>query len=122
MIDPYTLPDDLPAPVDDGAADHLSGLALPDVPVPATDGRRVSLARLSGRTVVVQTRLALATPVDAGMTQREIVLDQTIRFANGVTLAPSDVEAVATVSDNSSFILDNDGNLRPGFFRFERQR
>jgi peroxiredoxin len=52
MIDPYTLPDDLPAPVDDGAADHLPGLALPEIQLPATDGSRVSLAGLSGRTVV----------------------------------------------------------------------
>ena len=48
MIDPYTLPDDLPPPVDDGAADHLSGLALPDVQLPATDGRRVYAGLNSG--------------------------------------------------------------------------
>lgn len=52
MIDPLTLPDDLPAPADDGAADHLPGLAVPDLELPATDGRGVSLARLDGRTVV----------------------------------------------------------------------
>jgi peroxiredoxin len=52
MIDPNTLPDDLPAPTDDGAADHLTGLALPDVELPATDGRSVSLAALGGRTIV----------------------------------------------------------------------
>lgn len=45
------LPDDLPAPVDDGAAAHLVGRRLPDVSLAATDGTRVSLARLSGRTV-----------------------------------------------------------------------
>ena len=49
---PETLPDGLPEPVDDGAAAHLAGLALPDVTLPATDGRPVSLARLPGRTVV----------------------------------------------------------------------
>lgn len=47
-----TLPPDLPAPVDDGAADHLQGAKLPDVALTATDGQTVSLARLSGRTVV----------------------------------------------------------------------
>ncbi|GJD84394.1 peroxiredoxin [Methylobacterium haplocladii] len=47
-----TLPPDLPAPVDDGAADHLRGKRLPDVALTATDGRTVSLARLPGRTVV----------------------------------------------------------------------
>ncbi|KQT49942.1 BcpB protein [Methylobacterium sp. Leaf456] len=46
------LPDDLPAPSDDGAADHLSGLKLPDVALRATDGSLVSLVRLPGRTVV----------------------------------------------------------------------
>jgi peroxiredoxin len=42
----------IPAPVDDGGARHLVGLQVPDLPLPATDGRLVSLARLSGRTVV----------------------------------------------------------------------
>jgi peroxiredoxin len=46
------LPDDLPVPVDDGAVRHLTGQALPDVTLPATDGSRVNLSRLSGRTVV----------------------------------------------------------------------
>jgi peroxiredoxin len=48
----YTLPDDLPVPVDDGAADHLTGMTLPSVPLPATDGSTVDLAALAGRTVV----------------------------------------------------------------------
>jgi peroxiredoxin len=42
----------LPAPEDDGAARHLPGRPIPDVPLPATDGRRISLARLAGRVVV----------------------------------------------------------------------
>ena len=29
MIDPMTLPDDLPHPKDDGAADHLPGERMP---------------------------------------------------------------------------------------------
>jgi len=53
MVDPYTLPDDLPAPIDDGAADHLAGAALPaGLALPATDGSLVELAALAGRTVV----------------------------------------------------------------------
>ena len=51
MIDPYTLPDDLPAPVDDGACDHLAGIAVPAIELPSTGGDSVSLARLAGRTV-----------------------------------------------------------------------
>jgi len=49
--DPNVLPDDLPAPVDDGAADHLPGTRLPSVALPATDGRSVRLDEL-GRAVV----------------------------------------------------------------------
>jgi peroxiredoxin (alkyl hydroperoxide reductase subunit C) len=41
-----------PVPVDDGGARHLTGMKLPDLPLAATDGSRVSLARLGGRTVV----------------------------------------------------------------------
>ena len=52
LHNPLDLPDDLPAPVDDGAARHLTGLALPDVTLTATDGARINLARLLGRTVV----------------------------------------------------------------------
>lgn len=50
--DPTVLPEDLPAPIDDGATDHLPGTLLPDVALIATDGTTVSLARLPGRTVV----------------------------------------------------------------------
>ena len=42
----------IPAPPDDGGARHLEGLQVPDVPLPATDGAIVSLARLAGRCVV----------------------------------------------------------------------
>lgn len=42
----------IPAPVDDGAARHLTGRKLPDVALRATDGTTVSLARLPGVTVV----------------------------------------------------------------------
>lgn len=52
MIDPYTLPPDLPAPEDDGAADHLPGLELPRVELATTDGATIDLATLPGRTVV----------------------------------------------------------------------
>jgi peroxiredoxin len=52
LHNPLELPDDLPVPVDDGAARHLTGLALPDVTLTATGGSRVNLARLAGRTVV----------------------------------------------------------------------
>jgi peroxiredoxin len=52
MLDPMQLPADLPAPADDGAADHLTGASLPPVALPATDGSTVRLDELAGRTVV----------------------------------------------------------------------
>jgi len=50
--DLYTLPDDLPVPEDDGAADDLPRSRLPDVALPATDGTEVRLSDLPGRSVV----------------------------------------------------------------------
>ena len=52
MRDPTVLPDDLPAPDDDGAADHLAGTSLPPIALPATDGSEVALASLDGLSVV----------------------------------------------------------------------
>ena len=42
----------IPAPNDDGGARHLTGTAVPDVALAATDGTQVSLAKLPGRVVV----------------------------------------------------------------------
>ena len=50
--DPNILPEDLPAPQDDGAARHLNGMRLPSIPLVATDGSSVDLSKLKGRTVV----------------------------------------------------------------------
>lgn len=50
--DPMRLPNDLPVPVDDGAAGHLVGTAWPPLPLTATDGSSVDLSVLPGRTVV----------------------------------------------------------------------
>ena len=52
MVDPYTLPDDLPRPVDDGAANHLAGMRTPSLELAATDGSLVDLPALAGLTVV----------------------------------------------------------------------
>ena len=49
---PYELPNDLPVPEDDGAADHLPGMRLPSVPLTSTSGEIVDLSALPGRTVV----------------------------------------------------------------------
>jgi peroxiredoxin len=50
--DPNVLPADLPVPHDDGAARHLAGRKLPALALAATDGSRVDLSALAGRTVV----------------------------------------------------------------------
>jgi peroxiredoxin len=53
MTDFTELPPDLPRPVDDGACDHLRGLAMPSVRLPSTAGRLVDLGALgAGRTVI----------------------------------------------------------------------
>lgn len=50
--DPTTLPDDLPAPEDDGACDHLPGRELPPVALPSTDGDALDLSAVPGRVVI----------------------------------------------------------------------
>ena len=55
-MDPTTVeaPDwsTIPAPEDDGAAAHLSGLRIPSITLAATDGQTVDLSTLMGRTIV----------------------------------------------------------------------
>src|SRR5207244_5537028 len=53
MTDFTQLPEDLPVPKDDGAADHLPGRQVPDVTLAATSGEAVVLGDLGpGRTIV----------------------------------------------------------------------
>ena len=46
------LPTDLPVPQDDGACNHLVGMALPNIALLATDGAWVNLSQLAGRLVI----------------------------------------------------------------------
>ncbi len=46
QADYSALPESLPAPVDDGACAHLSGLALPALALPSTSGASVDLRKL----------------------------------------------------------------------------
>jgi peroxiredoxin len=47
------LPTDLPIPTDDGAADHLVGLAVPPIELPSTAGNTIKLASLGpGRSIL----------------------------------------------------------------------
>jgi peroxiredoxin len=52
LHNPLELPDDLPAPEDDGGAAHLPGMKLPAISLAATGGGAVDLSALEGRTVV----------------------------------------------------------------------
>ncbi|HET7418795.1 MAG TPA: peroxiredoxin [Candidatus Dormibacteraeota bacterium] len=64
-FDPMTLPSGLPEPLDDGAADHLLGSTVPDIALLATDGRRVSLAKIRGPRVVVYAYPRTGRPGEA---------------------------------------------------------
>lgn len=46
------LPQDLPRPLDDGAASHLPGMTLPRLVLAATNGANVDLAAIAGRFVI----------------------------------------------------------------------
>ncbi|MBI2311745.1 MAG: peroxiredoxin [Betaproteobacteria bacterium] len=50
--DIHRLPDDLPVPGDDGACDHLAGMAVAGVWLLSTNARRVDLSAFAGTTVV----------------------------------------------------------------------
>jgi peroxiredoxin len=52
-IDPNVLPADLPAPEDDGAADHLPGAPVPPIALPSTGGGEVRLDRAGAPRAVV---------------------------------------------------------------------
>jgi hypothetical protein len=43
----YALPDDLPVPEDDGAADHLADASVPSVALAASAGESVDLATVA---------------------------------------------------------------------------
>lgn len=53
QMNEFPLPPDLPRPVDDGAASHLVGLALPNLALRSTSGRLVDLADSSALQTVV---------------------------------------------------------------------
>ncbi len=53
MTDPTVLPPDLPRPVDDGAGDHLPGMALPAMELLTTTGAKQSLQDLSTHWLVL---------------------------------------------------------------------
>lgn len=67
--DPMTLPADLPVPTDDCAADHMPGSSVPDVGLPATDGRTINLSRLRGGRAVVYAYPRTGRPGEAALVE-----------------------------------------------------
>jgi len=63
MSDGYRgLPPDLPAPEDDGGADHLAGSAAPELSLASTQGGTVDLAALGQERLVVYVYPRTGTP------------------------------------------------------------
>jgi peroxiredoxin len=60
--DPALLPPDLPVPVDDGAADHLEGMRLPDLAFPSTHGGQIGLPELARDALVLYLYPRTGTP------------------------------------------------------------
>jgi peroxiredoxin len=56
------LPAGLPVPEDDGAADHLTGMGLPEVRLPSTLGETIDLAELSLSRLVAYIYPRTGTP------------------------------------------------------------
>lgn len=52
MSDYLALPDDLPIPEDDGAADHLTAMRVPALALPSTRGKPLDLAELARERLV----------------------------------------------------------------------
>lgn len=50
--DILTLPENLPEPKDDGAADHLRGMQIPAITLTATNGASIDLATILGTMVI----------------------------------------------------------------------
>ena len=49
----YTLPSDLPVPLDDGGCEHLAGMRVPAIALISTSGRRVDLADIAFERAVI---------------------------------------------------------------------
>jgi peroxiredoxin len=58
----HNLPPDLPVPEDDGAADHLPGVAMPPLALPSTAGDEVDLAEAAAGTLVLYVYPRTGTP------------------------------------------------------------
>jgi peroxiredoxin len=64
-VNPYVLPDDLPVPADDGAADHLDGMEMPSVSLRSTSGGEVDLRAAAAGTLVLYVYPRTGRPGEA---------------------------------------------------------
>lgn len=62
MGDLHALPEDLPAPEDDGAADRLAGAQVPSIVLSSNNGERIDLALAAQETLVVYVYPATGVP------------------------------------------------------------
>ena len=57
-----SLPEGLPVPEDDGAADHLPGQEMPDLSLPSTSGADIDLRQVAAGTLVLYIYPRTGTP------------------------------------------------------------
>ncbi len=50
---PYQLPEDLPRPIDDGGANHLIGVELPDIKLKSADVRIVDISQIGRQKAIL---------------------------------------------------------------------
>lgn len=65
--DPLTIPSNLPVPEDDGAASHLTGMAIPPVELRSTAGGTVRLDRIESPRATVYAYPRTGPPGDPGL-------------------------------------------------------
>jgi peroxiredoxin len=64
-VNPYVLPDGLPVPSDDGAANHLDGMEVPSVSLRSTSGGEVDLRAAAAGTLVLYVYPRTGRPGEA---------------------------------------------------------
>jgi peroxiredoxin len=62
MMDLHALPEDLPVPEDDGAADHLPGAQVPSIALSTSAGEFIDLALAAQETLVIYVYPATGVP------------------------------------------------------------
>ena len=65
LPNPYVLPPDLPAPIDDGAADHLEGAGVPALALASTAGAAIDLSGAATGTLVLSLYPRTGRPGEA---------------------------------------------------------